>query len=314
MALSPPRNRHAKQQQLPKVTVSNINSPTPTIIVTAATSASPIIHIHGATNRPLFGETTNNNNNKYQHYHQHQHTFTANEALKTNIKRVLDFEEKNETLDKYIMNSFNLYDADPVYMFILPGDHNNRTLVYRRSNFSEPIFPDIVPLKQLRKLSFASHQIAHQELYYDKKADKYVNDIPKVKYEQFKGGVYDLEEAASLKVIEENVRTERNFLEFMEDLKRDQENKVESEGRQLTRVSAKDNDGLNEYEVVLRNIHAAAVNGSTEKKQALLTGETRAEVKEFNRRRTTGVSWQEFGLDGWLGNLDAKYMVPAEGG
>lgn len=285
--------------------MSNAKLPAPTAIVSSFTKSS-IVH-NSNTIRPPFSGTTNS----FYHLHHSGHEFNHNENLKNHIKRVLDLEGANETLDKYIMSSFNLYNADPMYMFVLPGE-KNRTLIFHRSNFTEAIFPDIVPLKQLRKLSYASHQIAHQKNYHDLKADKYSksDEIPKNKFDQFKNGAYDLDEASSLKIIEENVRTERNFLEFMEDLNRNQENEIEQESRQLTSVSAKDDQGLNEYEVVLKNIQ----DKSTNEKQLLLTGETLTEVKEFNRRRAQGISWREMGLEGWLGSLNPKYTVPVEPG
>lgn len=277
---------------------------------------------HDVSSKPpppsSFGETITS----YQYHQQNPHdvhAFVSDERMKNHIKRVLDFEEKNETLDKYIKNSFNLYNNDPVYTFILPGEHNH-TLVYRRSNFTEAIFPDIVPLKQMRKLSYASLQLAQQRRFFEKKSEKY--DIPKLKYDQFRIGIYDLDEAASMRIVEENVRTERNFLAFMENLNQNHDNEVDTGSKviqspnslqlddRLTSVSAKDDDGLNEYEIILKNIQAKA----EEKHELLLTGETRAEIKEYNWRRAHNISWHEIGLDGWRGNLDSKYVPPTGNG
>lgn len=228
-----------------------------------------------------------------------------NENLKNHIKRVLEFEETNNTLDKYIVNSFNLYNPDPFYVFVLPGD-TNQTLVLRRSNFSEAIFPNVTALHMMRKLSLASHAYA-KEHDYDKKLVKFHGKevIPKVKLDQFMNGVYELDEAASVRIIEENVRTERNFLQFMEGLNR--QNEIADETKQVVSVKTKDGRALNEYEVLLQDLHAKAEGSNN---QLLLTGETMEKNKATKRPQPQNVSWREMGLDGWVGNLNPLYTFP----
>lgn len=228
-----------------------------------------------------------------------------NEELKSHIKRVLNFEETNSTLEKYIVNSFNLYNADPLYIFVLPGEIN-QTLVLRRSNFSEAIFPNVAALHILRKLSLASHAYAAQHDY-DKKLEKLKknDEIPQVKLDQFLKGVYELDEAASLRIIEENVRTERNFLKFMEDLNK--HNEIAAESKQVVSVKTKDGRSLNEYEVLLQDIHAKAEGSNN---QLLLTGETMEKIKATKRPQQQNVSWKEMGLDGWVGSLNPLYTFP----
>lgn len=236
-------------------------------------------------------------------YHDYPRAF--NEDLKNHIKRVLNFEENNETLDRYITNSFNLYNPDPLYVFVLPGE-TNQTLVFRRSNFSEAIFPNVTTLQMLRKLSSASKLYANQNLYDKKNGKRWKNEeIPNVKFEQFKKSNYDLDEAASLKIIEENVRTERNFYKFMEDL--NSENQIEDSKRSEKPTRPKESRSFNEYELLLHEIHTTGSEGNDN--QLLLTGEFLPSHK-LKRKRTQHVSWEDMGLDGWSGSLRPLYTFP----
>lgn len=228
--------------------------------------------------------------------------------LKNHIKSVLNIEEQNDTLDSYIANSFNLHNQDPLYVFILPGDVN-QTLVLRRSNFSEAIFPNITTVKMLQQLSHASHMLAKQNDFYSKNTILWKDeDVPKTKFEQFKNSAYDLDEAASIRIVEENVRTERNFVQFLEDLNR--ENEIAEESK---KVSVRSNDGrsLNEYEVILKQIHAKAEGNKN--KQLLLTGETMNASKKVRKPMPPihpPVSWRQMGLAGWSGSLKPIYTIP----
>lgn len=135
------------------------------------------------------------------------------------IKKVLNLELENKTLDEYVAQSFNIYNEDPLYVFILPEDVQNKTIILRKSNFAEATFPNVTTLRKLRKIAMRTRFIQNETLR-DKQDEKLwkIDDYFKEKYEKFKLNAYDLGEAENLNIIEENVRTERSFMKFMDEM------------------------------------------------------------------------------------------------
>lgn len=178
----------------------------------------------------------------------HQPAFIEN--LKLHIKQVLNLELDNKTLDEYITQSFNIYNADPLYVFILPEDVQNKTIILRKSNFAEAIFPNVTALQKLRKIAMQTRFIQTESLR-DKQDEKLwkIDNYFKEKYEKFKLNAFDLGEAENLKIIEENVRTERSFMKFMDDLNNNRlENEVnDSEGVGSSQVHSLTERSYNDF-------------------------------------------------------------------
>lgn len=179
--------------------------------------------------------------------------FNLSENLKVQIKRVLNIELENKTLDEYIAQSFNIYEADPLYVFILPEDIQNKTVILRKSNFAEAIFPNVTTIRKLRKIAMQTrflHNQALHDMQQDQKTTWKIDNYFKSKYEQFKLNAYNLGEADNLRIIQENVRTERNFMKFMDDLNsnRVENDESDSEGVGSIQVRSRTDPKFNYYE------------------------------------------------------------------
>lgn len=217
------------------------------------------------------------------------------EEIKNNIKRVLNLELKNDTIDEYVVQTFNVYNPDPLYVFVLP-DGTNKTLAFRRSFFAAAIFPNVSTLQTLQKIAKEIIFIKNGNLE-EKSTKLWSNDeIFRKKYEQFKVNANDLNEAESIKIVEENVRTERNFFKFMDTIVKNEPvvNNDESEALRL-----------NDYQSFSKEIHATDLLGN---------------YKSSNNRYETAipknppkiVSWKDLGLDGWAGSIETFHGHPEE--
>lgn len=144
--------------------------------------------------------------------------------MKLHIKKILNLENHiNSTIDEYISTVFNIHNPNPSYVFRLPGSRINKTVVYRRSDFREAIFPNVTNINKFNQ-SFDHLEVSasnQQSLRFQK------DDIS----EELKFEKYYFEKARSLedsdydenlrKVVEENVRTEKTFISFIDDLNKD---------------------------------------------------------------------------------------------
>lgn len=217
-------------------------------------------------------------------------------------------------MDDFIVKSFNIYDPDPVYVFVLPGNDANQTLVFRRSDFSEITFPNMTSLQRLQKL-LKNSQIAFSPTNDDDQQSRkqlFPNQQKFLaKYKHFlSDNAYDSDEAESLKVIEENVRTEKNFFKFMDKLNDgfvgdevnrfdDIENDHELESRSHKYRTTTD------YRALIRTLHSREHIGSYE----LANKHTR-----ITRPLSDKITWDDFGLNGWVGNINMEHRNPDENG
>lgn len=165
-------------------------------------------------------------------YHHKQinvnHPKSPNE-LKLHIKKILNLENhRNSTIDEYISTVFNVHNINPSYVFRIPDSRSNfnKTIVYRKSDFREAIFPNVTNVNKfnqtfdhLETSSSNRHPIRfHKEdVSEELRFEKYFFESAK-KFED-EGSNEQLD-----KIIEENVRTEKTFMAFMDDLNKDLEN------------------------------------------------------------------------------------------
>lgn len=220
--------------------------------------------------------------------------------LKSHIKRVLNLESSDEaSIDQYVSNAFNIHNQDPLYVFVLPGVENE-TIVFRRSNFEEAIFPNVTTLQMLRKMVKTENRKSEKFWKSDERF--------RVKYEQFKQNANDLDEDESMNVVEENVRTERNFFKFMDTLNVDDsltettstpDDQSDSESQQIERH-------VNEYQSLLKDVHSKGHIGKYGLSHAHWDSPT------SKRPANTKVSWKDLGLDGWTGQLGGIVENPEE--
>lgn len=242
-----------------------------------------------------------------------------NSDLMDHIKRVLNLKPVDGTsIDQYVANAFNVHQQDPLYVFILPGE-KNETIVHRRSDFGEAVFPNVTTLQMLRKIAQHSKWLQQSENA-DRKSEKFwkSDERFRLKYEQFKQNANDLDEGESVKIVEENVRTERNFFKFLDTLNvngivDNNNNDIDSStetssiaGDNSDSESQQNNRHLNEYETFLMDEHP-----NDHISNYRLANE-HWESTTSKRPASTKVSWKDLGLDGWTGEIQSYHKNPEE--
>lgn len=246
--------------------------------------------------------------------------------LKNQIKYVLniDLQTVNDTIEKYI-ESFNIHNPDPMYVFVLPNALN-QTLILRRSNFSDISFPNTTKLQKLQNL-LKSSKFAHLFPSHDERMSKQAALDQRffTKYQQFMSSESDLHEAESIRIIEENVRTEKNFFKFMNKLNGGVDNHGTSieEDSDEKRSRPKQpppspkeehhhHHQQTDYPSLIRNIHTKAKTdiGS----YALAKGNRhRPPIVHWSTTQKP-ISWADFGLHGWVGSINEQHDNPDENG
>uniref|UniRef100_A0A182INE5 Phospholipase A2-like central domain-containing protein n=1 Tax=Anopheles atroparvus TaxID=41427 RepID=A0A182INE5_ANOAO len=200
------------------------------------------------------------------HHHQHPPPHTQ-VKMKSHIKRILNIHEENSTLDSYLLSLFNMENLNPTYVFLLPMDGKNhvRKLIYQRSDFEEAEFPNVTTINKFTERPNRTAALVVKpggDMQLEKKIFEYIDR--------------DTMDEGTLKVVEENVRTERNFIKFMDDLNRD----LDEEERRRT---------LKE----------------TLRKQSATPGRLPSALFTPYTYRSTQqtVGWDDLGLEGWAGGL-----------
>lgn len=244
---------------------------------------------------------------------------------KDHIKHVLNIDEENNSIDDYIFETFNIYNPDPMYVFLLP-DNLNHTVVLRRSNFTEISFPNMTALQSIQKLLRSSKFKPLLETDHRKPKDLFTDDRHFfAKYQQFISDDGDLYEAESHKVVEENIRTERNFFKFM-----DRVNKDNSESDSVVIEANKDDSRTRiqhtipkplDYPSLIKNLHSKNKIGNyqleidehrqQQQQQQQLRPQQQAKIVRPNKNKVT---WEDFGLHGWTGHINLHHQNPEENG
>ncbi len=158
--------------------------------------------------------------------------------MKLHIKKILNLQfAHNSSIDEFISTVFNVQNPNPSYVFRLPG---SRTVVYRRSDFREAIFPNVTNVNKFNQ-SFDHFQVSasnQQPLRFQKDDLNHELKFEKFYFEKAKS-LEDSDYDENLrKIVEENVRTERTFISFMDDLNKDLDqedyrtNSLKSQGSQ----------------------------------------------------------------------------------
>lgn len=184
---------------------------------------------------------------------------------------------ENSTLDKYISSIFNFNNVNPTYVFQLPDINNyNRLLVFRKSDFSAAVFPNISNVNKFTKStenlqvsSSSKHPVKakNEELLEELKHERLIFE------NNLNGNVDDYDDNMK-KIVDENVRLEKDFIEKMKSLNRDLD----------------DEDLRENYQ---RLTQASPVMSPLETKKK--------EVDE----------WAELGLKGWTGTVNfSKDKLP----
>ncbi|CRL05185.1 CLUMA_CG018107, isoform A [Clunio marinus] len=202
-------------------------------------------------------------NIKQQHNLDYFHHKTQSD-MKFHIMKVLNMRSENSTLDRYVSSLFNLNNLNPTYIFRLP-DKKNRTLVFRKSDFTTAVFPNITNVNKFTKSSERLQTSSSSKHQIKLKNDDFLDEL---KHERniFDNNIYDDYEEMK-KIVEENVRSEKDFIKLMTEL----------------------NEDLNEEDYREKYHQSMNQKKSSHKKPS----KTNHKIDE----------WEEFGLNGWSGAM-----------
>lgn len=172
----------------------------------------------------------------------------------------------NSTLDKYIEKMFNFHNLNPTYVFRLPDNTKNKTLIFRKSDFSVAVFPNITNVNKFKKMTPSIQQVSSSKQQLVKGKSEEI--LEELKHERLifqknlNGNYEDVDyDENMMRIVEENVRSEKEFIKFMRDL----------------------NEDLDEDELRL-------------KFQQQIQG----------KKKPVQDEWEELGLKGWSGTMSAN--------
>lgn len=195
--------------------------------------------------------------------------------------------------------AFNVDNPNPMYVFVLPVGLQNRTLVLRRSDFDDAIFPNI---SKLQRQIMNSNISRLYKLIENLDKPTWMSEQPHTTTEFLltidDAHNSDLDEAESMKVVEENVRTERNFYKFMQYLNQHHETDNDKAVSDQKYVGHTD---------LLRS-GSAVVGRYTKYKPSQSQIEYSLHIdyttaKPIGDKHLQAVSWKDLGLDGWVGGI-----------
>lgn len=196
--------------------------------------------------------------------------------MKVHIKKVLNMHLENSTLDKYISSIFNLNNVNPTYVFKLP-DTKNRTLVFRKSDFTAAVFPNITNVNKFTKSNENLQMSPSSKHPVKVKNDELLDEL---KHERFifENNIntnYDDYDDSMKQIVEENVRSENDFIQLMTEL----------------------NEDLNDEDLREKYHQRLA---QPEVKKPSLSDKLKPKIKSEDDE------WEELGLSGWSGRMAAS--------
>ncbi|KAG5670756.1 hypothetical protein PVAND_000997 [Polypedilum vanderplanki] len=154
--------------------------------------------------------------------HATLHHKSPNE-MKLHIKKVLNMHTENATLDHFITKMFNIQNLNPTYVFRLPG--KNRILTFRKSDFSIAIFPNITNINKFSKNNQMLHSSSSTNHHVKTKSEENLDELKheRLIFQKNLNGNYDDADYDEnmKKIVEENGRQEREFIEFLNELNED---------------------------------------------------------------------------------------------
>lgn len=239
----------------------------------------------------------------------------AKSKLKAYIRDVLKLESHNQTQDHIIGHLLHLDTPDPMYVFLLPGRSKNQSLVLHKSNFGQAVLPSISPIQRHLMHSNVSklyHLIEHIEQIepHSTEQSKFVPaQTSKPQWHQLerpKTSSEDQDESESVRVVAENVRTERNFLRYMHYLN-EHPDVLSSGAGDSNRLA--DSSDLNTYgspadqqDYPKWDSTTVSSGGWRPMKSSSSVAMAPATSSPFLDDGAT-VGWKELGLDGWSGGI-----------
>ncbi|XP_062555059.1 uncharacterized protein LOC134220097 isoform X2 [Armigeres subalbatus] len=185
--------------------------------------------------------------------------------MKDRIKKVLNVQSENNTLNEYILSVFNVENINPTYVFLLPSGEKNKIhkLIYQKSDFLEAEYPNVTSLNKFKRSLNSSYNVISDTDFLGQESKSSAKSADSE----------DAEDIA-LEIVADNIRTERNFIKFMDELNDDLEEELQ---RKALKYKQKSHSSL------------------SPKKSHLFTPYT------YVNSQTVG--WDDLGLEGWSGGL-----------
>ncbi|KAG4075541.1 hypothetical protein HA402_003366 [Bradysia odoriphaga] len=223
----------------------------------------------------------------------HQHTTESYDlnSIETQIKQFLNVHPANKSMDLLIRDVFNIDNPNPMYIFVLPGE-KNRTLVLTRNSFDQAVYPNISTGQRFIKDDHNAKkllQLLDNGAIKDKSKDA---DVDNLIFD-----LKDLDEAESMRIVAENVRTERNFIEFMERL-----NKDAHIGSNIVQENAPPMSSVDVSKSVNKEYEDLVSPKLKYKFEIDYSGDSLRHTTQ-GTVKTTELDWKDLGLDGWIGGL-----------
>lgn len=225
--------------------------------------------------------------------------------LRQHIETVLNLNEYDDDTSD-LMDSLNIHNPNPVYVFIIPGEHSNRTVAYRRSDFVYTAFPNTTILQHFHKMLRESSFKPYIDAIDDQQMAKQLHVNNRRFLANYKEFIADhSDESNSLNAIEENVRTEKNFFKFMDEINgNDRYARSHMDGvadEYQKRLTTTD------YRSLIQELHSTDHVGNF-----ALKNEKTFEQRTGLSKSSDQVSWDDLGLHGWSGKIAMKHSHPQE--
>lgn len=199
--------------------------------------------------------------------------------MKIHIKKVLNMHPENSTLDNYISSLFNLNNVNPTYVFRLP-DTKNRTLVFRKSDFTAAVFPNITNVNKFAKSSEKLQASPSSKHSVKVKNDELLDELKHERsiFDNNVGSEFDYDDSMK-NIVEENVRSEKDFIDLMNEL----------------------NEDLNEEDLKEKYQKLTSKPAKSRSKPTRARGQ-----KTKYKQSTEDDGWEELGLSGWSGSMSSS--------
>lgn len=195
--------------------------------------------------------------------------------MRAHVKSVLNISTNNfdDAIENNLMPQLNLENPNPTYIFILPEFAYNRTIKLHRSDFLTATYPNISYGKRIYKKNsfgihfdvFDKHSMSFEEI-------EMLNNIQSQKIFQNDFNNFEFDQYSN--VINENLRTERNFVRMMVE--------VNNYPETFTEKSLK--------------------KSNVENEKHLKNSNYKYSFQQSNNHKDN-VDWNSLGLEGWSGGL-----------
>lgn len=170
--------------------------------------------------------------------------------------------------------------TEPNYIFVLP---ENKTLTFRKSDFEPPILPNVTSMNKFKSMQ---KHVTDSQISSSTKREKY---LEYKKENESDNKNEDENEYDS--IIKENIQTERNFVEFVNEMNDD--------------LNAEMNKTNNKKKVIENQFKKSKTKEIISKNERHFDSDLYKVNKKYNKDMNAK-EWSDLGLDGWEGAITSK--------